>query len=88
MLQQLGLGPIPDPPFNVPRAVPTLANVVAVAGGTYHSLALTSDGTVWTWSNNSQGQLGDATTTDRATPTALGLSRQFPPASTGQSSLR
>ncbi|MGE3843813.1 MAG: chitobiase/beta-hexosaminidase C-terminal domain-containing protein, partial [Vicinamibacterales bacterium] len=70
---QLGLGPNPDPPFNVPRTVAGLSNVVAIAGGTYHSLALTSDGTVWSWGNNSQGQLGDGTTTDRATPTALGL---------------
>jgi alpha-tubulin suppressor-like RCC1 family protein len=33
-----------------------------------HSLALCSDGTVWAWGNNSDGQLGDGTTVDRTVP--------------------
>ncbi len=36
----------------------------AVAGGSDHSLALASDGTVWAWGWNAYGQLGDGTTTD------------------------
>ena len=40
----------------------------AVAAGTNHSLALKSDGTVWSWGYNSQGQLGDGTTTTRTSP--------------------
>jgi alpha-tubulin suppressor-like RCC1 family protein len=35
---------------------------------TNHTGYLKSDGTVWTWGNNSNGQLGDGTTTDRWTP--------------------
>lgn len=42
-----------------------LTQAVAVAGGGYHSLVLKSDGTVWTWGANWQGQLGDGTTQDR-----------------------
>ena len=38
---------------NVPGG---LSNVVAVAGGFYHSLALKSDGTVVAWGDNSYGQ--------------------------------
>ena len=41
--------------------VGTLTNVVAVAAGAYHSLALRGDGTVWAWGRNNLGQLGDGT---------------------------
>ena len=40
----------------------------AVDGGTAYSLALRSDGTVWSWGLNSAGQLGDGTTTQRLSP--------------------
>ncbi|MGI9103823.1 MAG: Ig-like domain repeat protein [Terriglobales bacterium] len=38
--------------------VSSLSNVVAIAGGSYHILALKSDGTVWSWGQNSSGELG------------------------------
>ena len=34
-----------------------LVNVVAIATGRYHSVALTSGGAVWVWGHNGQGQL-------------------------------
>lgn len=40
----------------------------SVAAGHYHTLALKSDGTVWAWGSNSQGQLGDGTQTSRNVP--------------------
>lgn len=39
-----------------------------VAAGTNFGLALKSNGIVWSWGFNSQGQLGDGTTTQRANP--------------------
>src|SRR5437764_5047032 len=45
-----------------------LTDVIAIAGGGNHSLALKSDGTVWAWGYNVYGQLGDGTTTNRLTP--------------------
>jgi len=45
------------------------------AGGALHSLAVKSDGTVWAWGANGNGQLGDGSTSERRTPTQVaGLS--------------
>ena len=47
----------------------------AVAAGVYRSVALKSDGTVWSVGSNSTGALGDGTLTDRLIPVkARGLS--------------
>ena len=50
-----------------------LADIVAVSAGGYHSMALKSDGTVWTWGLNGDGRLGDGTTTSRQTPVQVVL---------------
>jgi hypothetical protein len=49
-----------------------LRNVVAIAAGGTHSLALRSDGTVWTWGYNGSGQLGDGTYFEGVAVTAAG----------------
>jgi alpha-tubulin suppressor-like RCC1 family protein len=41
--------------------VSNLTDVVAIAAGSAHSLALKADGTVWAWGDNSKGQLGNET---------------------------
>lgn len=84
---QLGDGTTTD--RYTPVQVSGLSDVVAIAAGGVaryyydgnyanyggHSLALKSDGTVWAWGNNSYGQLGDGTTTNRTTPVqVVGLS--------------
>ena len=45
-----------------------LEGVIAVAAGERHTVAVKADGTVWTWGNNVDGQLGDGTITPRNTP--------------------
>jgi len=39
-----------------------------VAAGYNHTAAIKTDGTLWTWGLNGNGQIGDNTTTDRSTP--------------------
>jgi alpha-tubulin suppressor-like RCC1 family protein len=52
----------------VPKQVPGLAGIVAVATGENHSLAVKSDGTVWAWGSNTNGQLGNDTGLGTNTP--------------------
>ena len=39
-----------------------------VSAGGFHTAAIKTDGTLWTWGENSSGQLGNNSTTDRSTP--------------------
>ncbi len=59
-LGQLGGGdavtPVEQP---VPQQVVGLTNVVEIAAGAGHGLALRSDGSVWAWGHDGEGQLGD-----------------------------
>lgn len=58
-----------------PVQVRSLPDVVDVRAGSLHSVALRSDGTVWTWGDNALGQLGVGTGPDSTTPVQVpGLS--------------
>jgi hypothetical protein len=48
-----------------------LSGVVAVAAGTFHSVALKQNGTVWAWGSNTYGQLGDGSGADSLTPVVV-----------------
>jgi hypothetical protein len=39
-----------------------------ISAGYYHTVALKTDGTLWAWGRNSDGQLGDRTKVRRKTP--------------------
>ena len=52
-------------------AVAGPTGVTTVAAGYQHSLALAASGDVWAWGDNLSGQLGDGTTTSRATPAVV-----------------
>lgn len=67
---------------SVPSPVPGLTGIALVsAGGGYrvpglsggYSIAVGTDGRVWTWGANSRGQLGDGTTTPAGVPTEVAL---------------
>lgn len=55
----LGLGPA-FPTTPTPRKIPDLQDIVQVATGELHSLALAADGRVWAWGYSGFGQLGRA----------------------------
>jgi alpha-tubulin suppressor-like RCC1 family protein len=64
---QLGY-PTPGVASPTPHQVPGLSGVRQVAAGVDFTVALRSNGEVWTWGANDLGQLGDGTHTDRVTP--------------------
>ena len=49
----------------------TAKNWVAVSAGSGHTAAIRSDGTLWTWGLNNQGQLGLGSTTNASLPTRI-----------------
>jgi alpha-tubulin suppressor-like RCC1 family protein len=67
---QLGDGSTTGATTPVPVDLPS-GTFTAVAAGSGHSLALTSDGAVFAWGANLFGQLGDGTTRATETPVAV-----------------
>ncbi|WP_051327499.1 thrombospondin type 3 repeat-containing protein [Desulfatibacillum aliphaticivorans] len=69
---QLGLGTSgSNTDKATPQKVEALSNVVAIVAGSYHTLALARDGSVWAWGDNYYGQLGLGTSglgADESTP--------------------
>lgn len=69
----LGLGPGNTTDRNTPQWVQgALAGktITAISAGSYHSMALASDGTLYGWGNNLYGTVGDKTTVTRLAPVA------------------
>jgi alpha-tubulin suppressor-like RCC1 family protein len=56
---------------NTSSPVQTIAfgvNWKQVSAGRYHTAAIKTDGTLWSWGQNTSGQLGDNTTTTKSSP--------------------
>ena len=54
----------------------------SVGGG--HTVALKSDGTLWAWGYNLNGQLGDGTTVNKTSPTQIGVDNNWGSVSAGK----
>ena len=68
-----GNGQLGDNTSGISRSTPVTtlaggANWKQVAVGYSHTVAIKTDGTLWTWGTGGSGQLGDNTVTDRSTP--------------------
>ncbi|MBI3987452.1 MAG: VCBS repeat-containing protein [Lentisphaerae bacterium] len=62
---------------NLPVQVLDLSNIVAIAAGDTHSLAVRNDGTLWGWGNNTDGELGDGTLTVAGRPVQVALASNW-----------
>ena len=71
-----------------PVEVTGLTGVTRISAGSFFSLALRSDGTVWAWGWNQSGQLGTGTTADSSIPVQVtGLSQVTSISAGGDASL-
>ena len=64
---------VPSSTKPIPLVVPFTAGqqITKVSAGENHNLAITSDGQLWTWGTNADGQLGLGTVTTSATPVRI-----------------
>src|SRR6185369_5702908 len=68
---QLGTGAADGGVHNAPVKVTSAQDWTAVSAGNLHVLAVKRDGTFWAWGDNTSGQLGDGTKTNRYSPTRI-----------------
>jgi alpha-tubulin suppressor-like RCC1 family protein len=81
---QLGLG---EDAFSIftPHKIGLDSDWQAMVASYRHVLAIKTDGSLWAWGDNEQGQLGDGTTIDKATPVQIGSERNWQHLSTSLS---
>lgn len=49
----------------------SLQNIITVASGNFHTVALKTNGTVWAWGRNNYGQIGNGTTNNQPNPVQI-----------------
>ncbi|MES2297583.1 MAG: Ig-like domain-containing protein [Pseudomonadota bacterium] len=73
----------------IDKKVPTIVagsatTWTSIAAGEFHTVALRSDGSLWAWGANQNGQLGDGSTIDRSAPKRIGTSTAWAAVATGK----
>lgn len=69
---EIGLGTISPISIIIPTQIGTLTNWKEVAVGGFNTLAIKTDGTLWSWGRNNYGQLGQGNITDLSSPKQVG----------------
>ena len=72
-LGQLGDGVLTNASTRVKVDFPAGVNPTAVAAGLYHSLAIGSNGKLYSWGNNANGELGNGTETNEKDPVIVSM---------------
>jgi alpha-tubulin suppressor-like RCC1 family protein len=70
---QLGDGTLVNHNLPVPITLANGVSPVVISAGGNHSLALGSDGQIYSWGSNSNGQIGDGSALDRSRPVVIAL---------------
>ena len=65
------------PDSHVPIQVAAGSTFSTISAGSYHSLAIKTNGTLWAWGFNGFGQLGDNTVTERGLPVQAAIGSTF-----------
>lgn len=68
-----------------PPPPPTAQCWKIVAAGNTHTLSIKTDGTLWAWGGNANGQLGMGTTTNQSTPVLVSAATDWASVSAGNS---
>jgi len=69
---ECGDGTYSSQSINIPKKIDSFTGITIMSAGDFHSIALRSDGTVWAWGYNANGQLGMGNTANRCTPGMVG----------------
>lgn len=71
--------------YSSPKQVGSLTNWLRISSGSYgHVLAVKTDGTLWAWGYNNNGQLGLGDTVNRSSPVQVGALSNWANVSAGQ----
>jgi len=82
---QLGIGNTTR--YSSPKQIGSLTNWLNISSGSYASqLAVKTDGTLWSWGYNAQGQLGLGNTTNYSSPKQIGALTNWASVSSGNNS--